>query len=82
MGAEELVGELLGTAPGDGKRTRASCGDDLSQRVNNKEGLQNVRGGNDFSHRLEFTARMSVGAMISRVDVRVGAFGAHPLIYT
>ena len=67
VNAEELVRELLGTA---------------TARAFNMRGRAAARGSNDFSHSLEFTAKMSVGAMIPRVGVRVGAFGAHPPIST
>ena len=55
MSAEELMRELLGTARVDGRleflslqRARASCGEDLSQYVNDGERVQNERGCYDF----------------------------------
>ena len=66
VNAEEFVRELLGTA---------------TARAFNMRGAA-ARGGNDSSHSLQLTAKMSVGATIPRVGVRVGAFGAHPPIST
>ena len=90
MDAEELMRELFGTAPGDGRlefqSLYLSCESELRRGplATCEQPGASCRMSVAMTSRTASSshARMSVGALISRVGVRVGAFGAHPPIST